>query len=801
MKTINHYFRVKYIIIILTWLFLCISVGCASNVYIPTEEELEVEIMYKNHLTLPVKPLAEVADPFIMRFDGWYYLYSTGVVNIWRSKDLAEWNYMGTVNSVTPIQMGFAPEVYYWNGKFYMYTSPSGKGHYIYVANKPTGPFVQATGNLGMELDGSVFIEDDGTWYFTRASGNGIVGHNMSSPLVIDKTGITLNVYMDGWTEGPMIIKRDGRYFMMYTGTHYKSDAYREKYSVSEEGPFGRYIKPYMNPILINNLPESHALGHSCFVYGPDLDSMYIAYHSYTTYLTGRVMNIDRLSFNGNRMYVNGPTLFEMPVADLPRFAVWTEDDPVSVLEKRETDGMEMLLTQDKTGDTFTAEWNLKGGDGDTGVVFCNNDTGEYYRILWLQGSSLVRVERVSKKENKIIGEFELPKEFKRGVLHSIKVQYSPEQFTVFFDNMNKLTYDNPGPGTGRIGYIYSGTRPEVGFTGFSDTYKGSSDGKSIKPIPSRFDGIHHMPEENKGYGGDVSIGSLTDGVKTVILKKKNAWVSYNVNTEKDALYGIALQVGNNMSEDINVEVLEDGRSLGIFTLKKQDTPSFDLEQNMNKLPLGRVLLKAGIHYLTFRLSKGENLEILSVDIYAAEDDDLPVTYDLTLKDRDMTFRGDKAFYFSEEGMANPNQGDIKMTIGKGSWTDYIINTDVIPGKFAVGNSGVIFRTNNETYFQYQTINAMQGYYAGISKGYVFLKRMNYEDTENVAKVPYSVKTGTVYALRIEAKGNSIKVYVDDMENPLITYFDAYPYLNGRVGIWSYRDTSVYKNYTVTAIE
>jgi len=801
-----------------------VPVGCTRTtaVYKPKENEWKVDSMIKNPIILPEKPGDGAADPFIMRYNGWYYLYTTGVVNIWRSKDLANWSYVGTANDAKPLSAAYAPEVYYWNGKFYMYTSPAGNGHYILEADEPTGPFVRVTDNLGLSIDGSIFIDDDGSWHFTRADSRGIIGHEMSSPTEIDPKGVNLGAYMGHWTEGPMIIKRNGRYFMTYTGNHFQSRGYRVNYCVSEEGPFGPYNKPSDNPILINDMDISRSLGHSSFVYGPDLDSMYIAYHSYTVNISPRVLNIDRLSFNGSRMYVNGPTWFEMPVADMPSYALWPEDDPASQMDRTSLDNMESLLSKEETGDTFTAEWNLSGGNGDTGVVLCKNDDGDYIRILWLKDSSSVVVEKHEKGAFRTLGSFELPNGFRRDALHTVKVQYCPELLDVYFDGMHKLEYKNPGPGSGRIGYVYEGSQPSIGFTGFSDAYKGSGDYKAVKPIPGRFDAVHHLPERNKGNGGSIANGTLAGDINTLILEKKGAWASYRVNAEKDGTYGIALQVSKSTQENIEVEVLEDGQSLGVFSLKElselrrstgeskgidraereeKAESEIKTEADFVKIPLGTISLKAGMHQLALRLAGGENLEILSVEIYGEDSSALPAEYDLTGWHRDMKVYGHGSFSFDEKGMGNADREDMKMTVGSRTWTDYIIDVEVTPGRFGMGRSGLLFRASNESYHPHQNNNALQGYFAGMDSDGIFLKRMNYEDTKEIAKVPFKAAEGVTYSMRVEARGNSIKVYVNDMDSPVIEYCDPDPFLFGRVGVWSFKDVAVYKNLKIAPLQ
>ena len=83
-------------------------------------------------------------DPFVLRFNGRYYLYPSTRddqigVRCWSSVDLTNWRYEG-VCCVDPTSKGaYAPEVFRWNDAFYMITSPAGRGHYIYRAAAPTG--------------------------------------------------------------------------------------------------------------------------------------------------------------------------------------------------------------------------------------------------------------------------------------------------------------------------------------------------------------------------------------------------------------------------------------------------------------------------------------------------------------------------------------------------------------------------------------------------------------------------------------------------------------------------------------
>lgn len=143
--------------------------------------------MYENRLGN--MPSSQYGDPFILRYDGYYYLYTTPadtVMQVQRSEDLIHWEMRGTITSDSLMNHAYAPEVKYFNGKFYLAASPSGNGHYILSSDSPEGPFVRETGNFQMNIDGSFFVDDDGSWTFFNAAWANIEARSMSSPTTVD---------------------------------------------------------------------------------------------------------------------------------------------------------------------------------------------------------------------------------------------------------------------------------------------------------------------------------------------------------------------------------------------------------------------------------------------------------------------------------------------------------------------------------------------------------------------------------------------------------------------------------------
>ena len=179
-------------------------------------------------------------DPFVMRHNGVYYLYCStkdGSVGIkcWSSYDLVNWKFEGFCTNHPITRGAYAPEVYYYNGYFYMAQSQSGNGHYILKADKPEGPFKAITGNFGESIDGSFFIDDDEQMYLLRASNTGIRIIQLNDDLTLGTSRTLDNTVLGGWTEGPYMLQRNGNYYLTYTGTHFLSASYRVNYAFGDK--------------------------------------------------------------------------------------------------------------------------------------------------------------------------------------------------------------------------------------------------------------------------------------------------------------------------------------------------------------------------------------------------------------------------------------------------------------------------------------------------------------------------------------------------------------------------------------
>ena len=197
-------------------------------------------------------------------------------------------------------------------------------------SDSPTGPFVPVQDKILYpgSIDGHLFVDDDGKVYLYFVSWNGrpygIYGVRLDAemnptgiPKLIVKPTEEWEKNRNGVTEGPYMLKRDGVYYMTYSGSDYQSEYYAVGYATASS-PLGEFRKYALNPVMVGNT-QIHGTGHHCFVTLPDGQLM-IVYHCHNTLteVQERKICIDRARFaqdlNGKtRLEVYGPSVTPQP--------------------------------------------------------------------------------------------------------------------------------------------------------------------------------------------------------------------------------------------------------------------------------------------------------------------------------------------------------------------------------------------------------------------------------------------------------------------------------------------------------
>jgi beta-xylosidase len=266
-------------------------------------------------------------------------LYVTGDhYPVYRSKDLAKWDYVGVslpeVSWNIDKRYMWAPDVEYVNGKFYMAVSMGEAGFGIAVSDKPEGPFVCAGDMpfLTKTIDGHIFVDEDGRIYLYYTSwcdgrAYGIWGMEMESDCLTPKWETERLIFtptepwessmnMGGIVEAPFMLKKEGVYYLVYSGSNYQAD-YAVGYATSTN-PLEGFVKSEHNPIL-RGTADTRGTGHCSIVETPE-GGMVMVYHAHNTVTTihPRCAAIDPIRFvktdDGYRLEVCGPTTSKVPL-------------------------------------------------------------------------------------------------------------------------------------------------------------------------------------------------------------------------------------------------------------------------------------------------------------------------------------------------------------------------------------------------------------------------------------------------------------------------------------------------------
>lgn len=245
------------------------------------------------------------ADPTVKKFGDFYYIYATadgiklasGEPQVWISKDFKNWtNQMIDLNIPVGLNNCWAPDVVYINNKYYYFMGNCERGCniYGYVSDSPTGPFKPIKeGNPVIPagtsrenlpaLDAQYLVDDDGSVYAyfgtwcTSFGGMGVVKVDSKDMFTIQKTGFIPITQIPKAFEAAYPLKRNGKYFLMYSSGDCRLSSYAVHYSVSDS-PMGPFRPGKNSPILVST--EDGTIDgpghHSVLKVG---DEYYIVYH------------------------------------------------------------------------------------------------------------------------------------------------------------------------------------------------------------------------------------------------------------------------------------------------------------------------------------------------------------------------------------------------------------------------------------------------------------------------------------------------------------------------------------------
>ena len=763
------------------------------------------------------------ADPYIFRYNGMYYLYVTtsGLTNYglraWKSKDLLHWDRcqgkglpLGYViddkdENGRYTQNAYAPEVYYFNGKFYMIISPGPqavselRGHRILVADNPEGPFEAHSEQIDRRIDGSLLIDDDEEVYFFHATPFGITVHPFKDMKELgDGSIIKASDGTGAWTEGPGIVKVRGYYYLTYTGCHYQTPGYQVIYAVTDKfdksniQTFADSFRRGASRIVLLNCDkdEGHVgLGHSINFMGPDLDSYYICYHNldalYEDGMTHRSFNIDRLLIkDGVMTSVQNKTGTVLPKR--PFF----ESYGLENLNKKDN----LYLSKEKTKKRFTAEFNSSKG-GEVKYVFAYVNENEYH---------YVKVDY----ENKEILLYHNDKLLKKGSFkylysindnHTIRVAYDGKP-NVYFDNLLKIEAELDLP-EGYVGYMFKNPDLVVGYTAISDEANGSSDKHEYKQALGEVMATLYDDElssiSNKAPQSLEKCRSEYSYTKALKLAKKGDYAVYLMNFKADDSYGIQLTVeksylGKKLALSIDDQEV-------VVTLPKP----FEVNEDIVKVFVPFIDIKKGPH--TFKITNIEDeMNIVSFLFVPFKNEFI---YENKLD------KNSNGLHFVTPGYKQGNELEVEgrrdfAYISNQLLTDVSFEADVRLDNVTEekGSIGIMVRQNNYAYSDvpkqdFKDANThIQGYYLEIKPNKISLCKYNFGDVKSYPLISKEFENllGQYHRYKVDNVGNNFKVYMDD--KLLFNISDPLPFAVGACSLYSYRCKGAYRNLKIKTL-
>lgn len=757
-----------------------------------------------------------IGDPFVMRYNGMYYLYVSTLdseigVRGYKSADLVNWTPMtgtglknGYVSQDTVTLAAYAPEVYYLNGTFYMYTSPGGAGHYVLTASSPEGPFEKATENFGMNIDGSVFIDDDEQMYFTcSGSGDnpGILMAPMADMLTIDE-GTKLNgVSLGGWTEGPYMLKRDGVYYLTYTGNHVASDGYRIAYATASDIS-GNYRMAFTaaqnNPIALETETELKGIGHSSTVMGPDMDSHYLVYH-YLNSSGGpnRSLGIDRLTFNGTMMSV-APTLEKSVTPTLPAFyATGSDEEKFDASES-------LLLSRTSAAANFTAEYNLTGASSST-YVFGYVDASNYMDVTVDFTAKTVKLNKTESGTTTEVASGELKHDFAADKLHTVRVAARDGKVDVVFDNMTKIDNATLTVPAGKIGYKSVGDAT-VGYTAYSNVAMGMSDEQEAKQATGYTGASNYLhdttyaPAAALGEGSGVSVLDATDyrveGWKKLTLKNKGDNASYLLYNGATGRYGLELVYPASYGgKKIGVKI--DGVKGGTVYECTLPTIAGATGTDFVRAVVGEFDLTAGA-----RILRLENVgdEVAFTAFRFVETSNVTPTFEAKLDSYVEKGADYKTIWKIKEEGHYAKAGTRQLVyFGDNAITDFTLEVEVkLEGSTgASSTAGIVFHAQNYASSPHDSYTSLQGYYLALNNNGVRLEKLDYDETIPLASdAQQKLESDKFYTVKIEVRGNQTKVYVDGAQ--VFDVSDGWNFANGKIGFYTNGAAAIFKNLKIS---
>ncbi|KAI0459320.1 glycosyl hydrolase [Xylaria acuta] len=434
------------------------------------------------------------ADPDTEFYDGKYWVFPTSsypyeeqtYLDAFSSADLIHWEKHENILTIQDVKWAnravWAPAPISRNGKYYIYFGANDiqegepeagviGGIGVAVADKPEGPYVDAIGkpligeyyNGAQPIDQDVFIDDDGQAYIFYG------GHSHCNMAKINDDMISIGQFDDGtsykeitpegYTEGTQMIKRNEKYYLMWSEGGWTGPDYSVSYAMSDSvlGPFTKVAK-----ILQQDPEVAKGSGHNGVLHIPDTDIWYIIYHRRPLSETDgnhRVLAYDRMYFNEDGTIVPITMLVKDNFADGQSVGWKQYGTEWSVVDERfASSGAGVAMLDTNFGDlTYDATVSVPDSDAEAGLLFrainVSDDLAQlngYYAKISASGS--VVLEKFVSGASSILSQGDAAITLETE--HHLRITAVGSEISVFVDDMQtpKFTATDSSFSTGADG-------------------------------------------------------------------------------------------------------------------------------------------------------------------------------------------------------------------------------------------------------------------------------------------------------------------------------------------------------------
>ena len=257
----------------------------------------------------PILP-AWMADPSVLQVGDTFYLYATSDIDaglsangnpvVWMSKDFVNWSFEGCAyrgHDWNKVMLWAPSKPIVKNGIYHIYASVDQRTT-LATSTSPGGPFTFEPAPIIGDIDGQAYLDDDGKAYiFWRQRQAARLTDDLKA--LQPGTAITIKTKREGYSEGPVMFKRKGIYYYVYTLSG--GGNYMNAYMMSAVSPLGPFTAPADDIIARTNATQCiWGPGHGDVFHVNDTDQYYLVYLEYGDGGSTRQVFADKLEFNAD---------------------------------------------------------------------------------------------------------------------------------------------------------------------------------------------------------------------------------------------------------------------------------------------------------------------------------------------------------------------------------------------------------------------------------------------------------------------------------------------------------------------